>query len=162
MKILIIYYSLDGNTHMIANQIQTAVNGTVLRLKPVHDINKKGLFKILAGGRQIFKNEKPELESFDINPQEYDLIFIGTPVWAGSFAPALNTFLSDISIKDKNIVLFCCSRGGEGKVFTKLREKLHGNNIISEMEFTSPLKKDPNEINAKVKAWVDDVIEKLE
>ena len=80
MKILTVYYSLDGNTQLIAEQIKSAVNGDILRLKPVHDNNKKGLFKLLSGGRQVFKNEKPELEPFDINPAEYDLIFIGTPV----------------------------------------------------------------------------------
>ena len=162
MKILIIYYSLDGNTQMIAEQIKAAVNGDILRLKPVHDNNKKGLFKILSGGKQVFKNEKPELEPFDINPGEYDLIFIGTPVWAGSFAPALNTFLSENIIQNKNIVLFCCSRGGKGKVFIKLHDILRNNNIINEKEFLSPAKRDPNEVNAKVRTWVDEIIEKLD
>ena len=162
MKTLIIYYSLDGNTHMIAEEIKNSINADILRLKPVHDINKKGLFKILSGGKQVLRNEKPALEAFDINPEEYDLIFIGTPVWAGTFAPALNTFLSETAVKNKNIVLFCCSRGGEGKVFIKLRDILRENNIIGEMEFLSPAKSNPNEVNIKVKTWVDDIIEKLD
>ena len=162
MKILTVYYSLDGNTQLIAEQIKSAVNGDILRLKPVHDNNKKGLFKLLSGGRQVFKNEKPELEPFDINPAEYDLIFIGTPVWAGSFAPALNTFLAENSIQNKNIALFCCSRGGKGKVFIKLHDILRDNNIIGETEFLSPVKSDPKEVNAKVSSWVDEIIEKLD
>ena len=162
MKILIIYYSLDGNTQMIAEQIKAAVNGDILRLKPVHDNDKKGLFKILSGGKQVLKNEKPELEPFDITPGEYDLIFIGTPVWVGSFAPALNTFLSENIIQNKNIVLFCCSRGGKGKVFIKLHDILRNNNILNEKEFLSPAKSDPDEVNTKVRTWVDEIIEKLD
>ena len=162
MKSLIIYYSLDGNTHMIAEQIKNSVNGDILRLKPVHDNTKKGLFKILSGGKQVLRHEKPELETFDINPEEYDLIFIGTPVWAGTFTPALNTFLSETVIKDKNIVLFCCSKGGKGKVFLKLRDILRGNNILDEMEFLSPAKSNPDEVNVKVNSWVEGILEKLE
>ena len=56
MKILIIYYSLDGNTHMIAEQIKNSINSDILRLKPVHDNDKKGLFKIISGGKQILRN----------------------------------------------------------------------------------------------------------
>ena len=83
-------------------------------------------------------------------------------MWAGSLAPALNTFLAENSIQNKNIALFCCSRGGKGKVFIKLHDILRDNNIIGETEFLSPVKSDPKEVNAKVSSWVDEIIEKLD
>jgi flavodoxin len=162
MKTLIIYYSLDGNTRMISELIKSNIESDILELVPVHDNNKKGLLKILSGGKQVLRKEKPELKPFNINPGEYDLIFIGTPVWAGTFSPALNTFLSDTLIKDKKIVLFCCNRGGKGKVFEKFRELLKNNLIISEKDFTSPLKKNRNEISEDVKTWIDDLLKTLD
>jgi flavodoxin len=53
--------------------------------------------------------EKPVLYSFDKNPNDYDLIFIGTPVWAFSYAPAFNSFFDKIKIINKKIALFSCS-----------------------------------------------------
>ena len=161
MKSLIIYYSLDGNTRMIAELIKNAAGSDILQLKPVHDNNKKGLFKILSGGIQVLKNEKPELLPVDINPDDYELIFIGTPVWAGSFAPALNTFFSKTPVTNKKIVLFCCLKGGMGKIFSKLRELLKGNTVISEKEFISPLKKEPDKTNEDLRIWIDEVFKKL-
>jgi len=43
---------------------------------------------------------------FDINPEGYDLIFIGTPVWAWEPAPPLKTFFSTCNISNKKSLYF--------------------------------------------------------
>lgn len=68
--------------------------------------------------------DKPEIESLNKNPIEYDFLFIGTPVWAGSFAPVLRTLFDCMRFKDKKIALFCCHAGAKGKVFEKCYKSL--------------------------------------
>ena len=158
MKILIIYYSYEGNADMIANLIKNRTNGDLLRLKPKKDVKQTRISKYLWGGKQVVMNEKPELEAINRSPNDYDLIFIGTPVWAFSFAPAINTFISENKIENKKIALFCTSGGGKGRTFQKLKEKIPNNNFIGEIEFIEPLKKDKKEIENKVSEWLDEII----
>ena len=98
-------------------------------------------------------NKKPELNPVDKNPQEYDLIFIGTPVWAWNPAPPLKSFLSSRSIMNKKIALFCCHGGGKGKIFKRFKELLPGNQILGEIDFFEPLKKNRDTCISKTIAW---------
>lgn len=152
MKKLVVYYSFDGNTKFIAQIIAEAVGADMLELKPLAEPKSHGFSKYIWGGRQVFFKEKPPLAAFDKKPSDYDYIFIGTPVWAWTYAPALGTFFSQTQLKGKKIALFCCSGGGPGKTFNNMKEKLAGNEIVSEMGFIEPLR--DQESNAqKARQW---------
>ncbi len=100
-KILVIYYSLTGNTKMIAETIQEIVNSDILALKPVKELKADSGMKYIWGGAQATMKKKPKLEDFTIDPLAYDLIFIGTPVWAWTFSPPIRTILSLFDFRDK-------------------------------------------------------------
>lgn len=157
MKKLVIFYSFEGNTRYIAEQIAETINADLLELKPKKDIKNNGFMKYVWGGRQVVLGAKPELEQLDKNPQEYDMIIIGTPVWAFSFAPALKTFFSQIQIKEKKVALFCCNGGGIGKTFNNMKEQLKENEIIGEIEFLEPLKESQEAAN-KAKKWASELL----
>lgn len=84
-----------------------------MELKPKEKIKTKGFMKYFWGGKQVMVNEKHELLSFDVNFDDYDFLFIGTPVWAGSYAPALNSFFTENKFPGKKMALFCCHGGGK-------------------------------------------------
>lgn len=161
MKKLVIYYSLEGNTRFIAQRIAETIEAETLELKPKREIKQRGLARYFRGGKQVMTKEKPELFSFDKQLNEYEVIFIGTPVWAGSYSPALNTLFSNLTFRDKKIALFCCHRGGKGKIFKRMKERLSENEIIGEMDFVEPLKNDQESNSDKAKAWAKEVMEKL-
>jgi len=140
MKNLVVYYSLEGNTRYIAENIASEIDAEILELKPLSEIKSSGFSKYLWGGKQVVMGKKPELQSISIDPSDYDTIFIGTPVWAFSFSPAVNTFLSKYKISGKKVALFCCDGGSKGKTFANMRERLSGNEILGEMEFAEPIK----------------------
>lgn len=159
MKILVVYYSFEGNSKYIAELIKTYMNADILELKLVEELKSKGFLKYFWGGKQVLSNQKPKLQNIDKNLDDYDLIFIGTPVWAWSFSPALNTFFAENKITDKKIALFCCSGGGKGKTFEKMKAELKGNEIVGEMEFIDPLKKKKIDHNKQMMEWVDGITE---
>lgn len=47
---------------------------------------------------------------------QYDNIFIGTPIWAGTYAPPIKTFFEDPALTNKNIYFFYTHDGGPGRV----------------------------------------------
>jgi len=61
MKKLVIFYSFEGNTKYIAENIAEAVGADILELKPKKDVSSGGFMKYLWGGRQVVLGKKPEL-----------------------------------------------------------------------------------------------------
>jgi len=114
MKVLVVYYSLDGNTKYLAESIAECVGADFLQLKPVKDI-KNNKMKYFFGGKQATMRAKPELQPFDLNSGEYDIIIIGTPVWASTMTPAVRTFLNKIDLKDKKSVYLAAIAEVPGK-----------------------------------------------
>lgn len=159
MKTLVVYYSFEGNTGFIAEQIKTAASADILRLELVEDKKRGGLSKYIWGGRQVMAHEKPALKPYDVQIDSYDLIIIGGPVWAGSPAPALGSFLAQTKIENKKVALFCCHAGGKGKALEKLKAMLPGNTITGEVSFVNPLKGDKQEQVHTVTGWVRGLLE---
>jgi len=158
MKTLIIYYSYEGNTEFMARSLAEHLKADMLKLEPVNEQKHSGFMKYVWGGKQVFMNRRPELKPLDKNPADYELLIIGTPVWAFTHTPALSTFLQNTTIKGKKIILFCCSQGGNGNVFKNLRAKLEGNEILGQMPFYEPKSHNPGENAHKAKAWVEGLL----
>jgi len=157
MKVLVVYYSLEGSTKLIAESIAKTVNADILPLVPKKDISGQGFGKYIWGGRQVIMKEKPELLPLEKDPSIYDLIFIGTPVWAGNYAPALRSFFNQYKLSSKKIALFCTHEGGQGKVFDQMKLELRGNFLVSEKDFPN-VKKSPQKAEESAVAWARDIV----
>lgn len=160
-KILVVYYSLEGNTKMIANSIAATADGSILELVPTKNIKPNGFTKFLKGGKQVVTKDIPELMPNAIKPEEFDILFIGTPVWAWTFAPALRAFFTNNSLKGKKIALFSCNGGSNGKTFENMKEKLEGNEFLGEIEFFEPLKNDKEKNIELAEKWTAEMLSKV-
>ena len=162
MKAIVVYYSLDGNTKIIADAIAEEMDCEFLRLVPKKDVPNKGVMKYFWGGKQVTLKEKPELLPYDKNLNEYDLIIIGSPVWAGSFVSVFNTFFSEVFINNKKVALFCTYMGSEGKTFINFKNKLEGNDIIGQIGFKSPANKENTDENVlEAKKWISKLVDNM-
>ncbi len=159
LKKLVIFYSFEGNTRFIAEGIKDITGADLLELKPKKDMNAKGFMKYVWGGTQVMMGKKPELVNFDKNLNDYDMLFIGTPIWASKYAPAINSFLDKIPVKGKKVALYCChAGGGNGKAFDMFNEQLKGNEILGSMEFRDPLKHGKDGAMISLEKWIDEIL----
>ena len=158
MRMIVVFYSLEGNTRLIAENIAKTINADILELKPKREIRSKGFMKYFWGAKAAIMKTTPELFPIEKNLQNYDMLFIGTPVWAGTYASPLNTFFSTLSVSNKKIALFCCHGGGKGKIFEKMQKALKGNQILSEIDFCNPLKKNTDINIQKAKEWAKNML----
>lgn len=111
-KILVVYFSLTGNTREIANQIHEIVGGDIFEIQAVKPYPKDHDGAIQQARQELASNYKPELKSKIENVKSYDLVFIGYPIWFGTFPAPVNTFLSECDLSGKTIVPFCTHGGG--------------------------------------------------
>ncbi|WP_027398544.1 flavodoxin family protein [Anaerovorax odorimutans] len=156
MKTLIIYYSLEGNTKYIAENIAKELHAELMELKTKKIYPSKGFKKYIWGGKSVVLKEEPELLNTDIDFSSYNNIIIGTPIWAGTYAAPFNTFVNQYNITGKNIALFACHAGGGAKkCFNMFRQKLKNNYFVSEIDFIDPLKKNTEENLKKAIKWAE-------
>jgi flavodoxin len=115
MKTLVVFYSRTGNTKRAAKDIAENIKSDVDEI--IDKKSRKGIFGWLGGGRDAFKKKLTDIR-YKKDPAEYDLVIIGTPVWAGTMAPAVRTYL--IKQKIKKVAFFCTYGGNKGKSFIEM------------------------------------------
>ncbi len=155
MKTLVVYYSYEGNTLKLVEAIKEKFDVDVLELKPKKERKTKTLFRFIWGGIQVYMKKKPKLEEYSINLDEYDSIIFGSPCWFGTYAPPINTFISENDIKNKNIYLFVSNGGNLRHTFKDFEKSLIGNNIVSTLELKYPIKTGIEESINKTINWLN-------
>ena len=114
MKAIIVYYSYSGNTKKVADilaeYLRTGYGVKILRLEA---LDEKTSFCQQAL-RALF-HKKAKIASVDFDLSSYDLICLGSPVWAFAPAPAMNTYLEGcFGLEGKPAVLFTTYGSGTG------------------------------------------------
>ncbi|MFX0024545.1 MAG: flavodoxin family protein, partial [Candidatus Hermodarchaeota archaeon] len=105
---------------------------------------------------------KPKLKPFDTNPLEYDLIILGTPVWAWTYTPPIHSFLSKFDLSGKNVALWTSSDGDGVRAMNKFKKALKNANILGEIRFKSPKQREPIKSKQKAADWAKDILEKIQ
>lgn len=112
-KILTVYYSNGGNTRNVAQNIQSVVGGDIkeIKLTEKYPDNILKMSKLIR--KQIKQGYLPKIE--DINITNYDVIFVGSPIW--TFAPALpiKSFLKNNKFENKTLIPFFTYSGGANR-----------------------------------------------
>lgn len=114
MNALVVYYSLEGNTGYVAQEIAKNLEADLLELKPEKNYST-GAMKYFSGIKDILTKKKIKLEPYEFRKEQYEAIIIGTPVWAGTVTPPVRTFLEAYDLSDKKVGFFACCGGGETK-----------------------------------------------
>ena len=129
-KQLILFYSFEGNTKEVADYISKELNIPCERVKPIKDLKSKGFSKYPIGGGQARMKIKPKLMPIKTNLEEYDTIFLGSPIWAVTLTPAIRSLLETGILKDKKIAFFYTSLGGANNIESKIEESVEKNNSL--------------------------------
>ncbi len=110
-NILITYYSRTGNTREIANHILARVGGDILELQPVEPypedyeaVKDRAMQELNSGFKPALKTKVEKIAS-------YDIIFVGSPIWWGTIAAPVKSFLSEYDLSGKTIVPFITHEG---------------------------------------------------
>jgi len=161
MKKLVAFYSLEGNSRFVGQTIAKQIDAELFELKTKTGRKLTGFSKYFIGGMQAVFGMKPPLAGLPKNIEKYDLVILGGPVWASRPAPAINSFLATVKLKDARIALFCCNGGGKTDAFfSRIRAGLKGNSITGTASFQDPLAADRDEMKKKITDWAKRISKK--
>lgn len=112
MKILIVYYSRTGVTKKLAIHLASFLNAD---LEEIKDQNSRlGLLGYLNSGKEAALKKIIPIEKLIFDPKDYDLVLVGTPVWAFTISSPVRSFLEKYKNDFKAWAMFC-TQGGEGE-----------------------------------------------
>jgi len=155
LKILVVFYSQSGHTERVAKDIAGRLNADVERITDLK--NRNGFWGFLYGGRDAMQKRPTEIEKPVKDPALYDLVIIGTPLWAWNMAPAVRAYIEMTRGKLKNAAFFVTSATSAPDRVQGYMEELSGKKAAAFLGFVESEMKNEGVYTEKVGKFVAEV-----
>ena len=131
MKTLIVFYSRTGITKKIAEALAQKLSADIEELKDT--VSRSGIRGYFSAGRDATKRILTKLEQIQKNPEDYDLIIMGTPIWSWNMSPAIRTYATEDKDKFKQVAFFCTMGGSGDKRACAELEQIIGKKTVAQL-----------------------------
>jgi len=111
-KVLVLYYSQTGATATVANEIKSALNADIEEVICEDPYDGDFGATIERSQKERENGELPVLQPITVDIQTYDVIFLGYPIWFGTYALPIAALLKEENFDGKVIVPFCTFGSG--------------------------------------------------
>ena len=154
-KKLVAYFSASGVTAKVADMLADAVGADIHEIRPkvpytkadLNWMNKKSRSSIEMADKTI----RPEIAESNVKIENYDVIFLGFPIWWYVAPTIINTFLESADFSGKKIILFATSGGSKfGRTVEELKISVPDSCEIIEGKLLNG-----RQTIASVKEWTD-------
>ena len=154
-KTLVAYFSATGRTAKAAELLADALGADIHEIQPKVPYTKADLNWLNKKSRSSVemnnKTFRPEIAESNVQIAEYDVIFLGFPIWWYVAPTIINTFLESSDFSGKKIILFATSGGSKfGKTVEELKVSVSADTEIIEGKLLNG-----RQSVASVKAWTD-------
>jgi Flavodoxins len=150
MKSLVVYYSRTGKTKFVAESIAAQLGAD---LEEVVDLKKRGgTLGWINSGKDASRKSLTEIAPTQKSIADYDLVVIGTPIWAWAPTPAFRTYISKNSLAGKKVALFYTFDSDPKQASGKIREILPNVEVVGELPLKDP-SKNKEETEKKIAEW---------
>ena len=111
-KVLVLYYSQTSNTKAVAQEIATRLHADIEEIAMVepYDTAFQATIERCKADRE--KGITPEIKPLKSDIADYELIFLGYPIWFGTYAPPIASLLEKVDLSGKKVVPFCTFGSG--------------------------------------------------
>ena len=157
MKTLVAYFSASGVTANVAKLLAEAAGADLFEIQPAVPYTNADLNWMDKKSRSTVemqdKSSRPAIAAPCSNLADYDMIFVGFPIWWYVAPTIINTFLESGDFSGKKIVLFATS-GGSGfcKTVANLKDSAPGATIVEGKLLNG------TQSVAGLKSWVDSIL----
>lgn len=140
-KALVAYFSASGTTAKLAKRIADAAKADMFEIRPAVPYSAADLDwtnpKSRSSVEMKDKTYRPAIaDSLDVS--DYDVVFVGFPIWWYVAPTIVNTFLESIDLKGKKVVPFATSGGsGMGNTSRELAVSCSGAEVVAGRRFST-------------------------
>lgn len=155
-KVLVVYYSATGSTKRVAEYIAAETGGDFFSIEPVKPYTTADLTWTNSSSRVVSEHDDESLRNVELvkttpdNWDEYDIVFIGYPIWWGIAAWPVNNFIRNNDFTGKTVIPFCTSASSAlGQSASLLEEMADSGTWIEGHRFSSSVSEND------VRNWVN-------
>ena len=146
-----------GNTHIVADMIAEAVGADTFEIKTIKDYpaNYKECTEVAKN--ELEENARPELAAKVPDMQDYDVIFLGYPIWWSDMPMAVYTFMESYDFQGKTIIPFCTSAGDvlTGRESSIIPEHAKGAKVLDGLGIEGKrAQQNPDSVKPEVQKWL--------
>ena len=139
-KVLVAYFSATNTTEGVAQTIAASVGADLYEITPAQPYTSADLNYNDDNSRSTKEmndpSARPEISGSVADMSQYDIVFLGYPIWWGEAPRIINTFVESYDFSGKTIVPFCTSGGsGIGSSATNLQSSASGATWLSGRRF---------------------------
>ncbi len=166
-KVLVAYFSRagenygvgvveKGNTQLVAEEIASQVGADLFRIQTERTYPSNYEEMTDVAREEIESNARPALKETLSNLSDYDVIYLGYPIWYGDMPMAVYTFLESGNFSGKTIIPFCTHAGsGLAGTVRNIRNVCPGANVQSGLAIPGTVaQKEPEQRKRLVVEWL--------
>ena len=154
MSSLVLYYSYSGNTRKIGEIIQKLTGTAIVEIETVQPYPADYSACVAQAEQEVKQGFEPAGRPITVNLDNYDTVYLGTPVWWYTFAPPLRTMLNSNKWAGKSVYPFATHGGGIGNTFADFQTFCRGADVKNGLEVyfrgTTPQKAETD-----IKSWLE-------
>ena len=153
-RVLVAYFSATGNTENIAGHLEAVLDADLYEIVPQNPYTSADLNYSNSDSRasreQNDADARPAISGSVDNMEDYDVVFLGYPIWWGQAPKIVYTFLENYNFEGKTIVPFCTSgSSGIGSSATNMHDLAPDANWLSGQRFSGSAD------SSAIESWVD-------
>ena len=148
-----------GNTEKLAEIITEQTGGDLFRIETVIPYPESYDETLDIATREYQNDERPELTGQVESWEDYDIIFLGYPIWWAGLPMALHTFMESYDWQGKTVIPFNTHEGsGQAGTQQVIEDKLSGATVLQGLAVRgSKAQNDAEDTAADVAAWLKEL-----
>lgn len=145
-------YLKVGNTEIVANSIKNLVGADMFKVERKEPYPEDYTEVITLAKEEIKNNLRPEIKSYLPTISDYDVIFIGSPIYWDTMPACMFTLLETLDFREKVVMPFTTHEGsGLGSVVSDLKKICKGGVVKEGLAIYGPNAKKSNK---EIKEWI--------
>jgi len=155
-KSIVVYFSAQNHTRNVATKIAADINADIFEIEPAEAYTEDDLSWTDSESRVSREHNNVSLRDVALksvsvpNWDEYEIVFIGYPIWWGGSAWPVDSFVKQVDFGNKTVIPFGTSHSsGLGTSDTDLQAKATGGNWEPGYRFSQDV------TDAEIKDWVE-------
>ncbi len=169
-KALVVYFSRagenynvgtvsKGSTEIVAEIIAKETGADLFKIEPVNSypVNYNETVRIARDEKR--NNSRPKIKNKVKNLKDYDVVFVGYPIWYGDLPMAVYTFFDENNLSGKKIILFSTNEGsGLADTVDTIEKYIKGNVVKNAFSIRGKRVQDSKDkVEAEVKKWIKEL-----
>ena len=157
---LVVYFSATGNTESVAEILAETQGAEIYEIVPEDPYTEEDLDynndSSRANTEQNDESSRPVISGTIDNIDDYDVIYVGFPIWWGDMPRIMYTFFDTYDFSGKTIAPFCTSGGsGISGAISSIEE------LEPEAEIVEGLRTSPSDAEADIAQWMEIVDDEI-